>query len=99
MQREIRVLVRVLVEECDPADIEIDRETTEDAAVEAIENAVKSAENNGFSHTYADELSMHVVGVSAYEACDENPDDDPDHPDGCDDDDDDWSLEDQLRRE
>ena len=38
--REIRVLVTLQVDECEP-DAKIDRETMQDAAVEAVENAVQ----------------------------------------------------------
>jgi hypothetical protein len=64
--REIRVLVRLQVEECEP-DAEIDRETMQDAAVEAVENAMRFAYDNGFSHTYADELSIGFVDAVLYE--------------------------------
>lgn len=64
--REIRVLVRLQVEECEP-DAKFDRETMEDAAVEAVENAVRFAYDNGFSHTYADELSICFVDAVLYE--------------------------------
>jgi hypothetical protein len=64
--REIRVLVTVQVDECEP-DEKIDRETMEDAAVEAVENAVKFAYDNGFSHGYADELSIGYVDAVLYE--------------------------------
>ena len=64
--REIRVLVTLQVDECEP-DAKIDRETMQDAAVEAVENAVRLAEDNGFSHTYADELSIGFVDAVLYE--------------------------------
>lgn len=64
--RQIRVLVTVQVDECEP-DAEIDRETMEDAAVEAVDNAVRFAYDNGFSHTYADELSIGYVDAVLYE--------------------------------
>ena len=62
--REVRVLVRVQVDECDP-DAKIDPEIMQEAAVEAVENAVRFAHDNGFSHTWADELSIGFVDVVA----------------------------------
>ena len=64
--REVRVLVTLQVDECEP-DAKIDRETMEDAAVEAVENAMRFAYDNGFSHTYADELSIGFVDAVLYE--------------------------------
>jgi hypothetical protein len=64
--REIRVLVRLQVDECEP-DAKIDLETMQDAAVDAVENAMRHAEDNGFSHTYADELSIGLVDAVLYE--------------------------------
>jgi len=37
------------------------------AAVQAIENAVRLGEDNGFSHDLADEVSFGLVAVSAEE--------------------------------
>ena len=64
--REIRVLVRLQVDECDP-DAKIDLETMQDAAVDAVENAVRHAEDNGFSHASADDLSIGFVDAVLYE--------------------------------
>ena len=64
--REVRVLVRVQVDECDP-DAKIDPEIMEEAAVEAVENAIRFAEDNGFSHTWADDLSIGFVDAVLYE--------------------------------
>jgi hypothetical protein len=64
--REVRVLVRLQVDECEP-DAKIDWETMQDAAVDAVENAMRHAEDNGFSHTYADELSIGFVDAVLYE--------------------------------
>ena len=66
--REIRVLVRLQVEECE-SKANFDREMMEDAAVEAVENAIRHAEDNGFSHPYADELSIGFVDAVLYEEC------------------------------
>jgi hypothetical protein len=71
--REVRVLVTLQVDECEP-DAKIDRETMQDAAVEAVENAMRSAYDNGFSHTYADELSIGFVDAVLYEEDEEEPD-------------------------
>ena len=45
--RRIRVLVALHVDECGP-DAKIDLETMQDAAVDAVENAMRHAEDNGF---------------------------------------------------
>ena len=71
--REVRVLVTLQVDECEP-DAKIDRETMQDAAVEAVENAMRFAYDNGFSHTYADELSIGFVDAVLYEEDDEDLD-------------------------
>lgn len=68
--REIRVLVTVQVDECEP-DAKIDLETMQDAAVDAVENAVRHAEANGFSHAYANELSIGFVDAVLYEEHDD----------------------------
>jgi anti-sigma regulatory factor (Ser/Thr protein kinase) len=73
--REIRVLVTLQVDECDPA-TKIDREIMQEAAVEAVENAVRHAEDNGFSHAHADDLSIGLVDAVAYEDVDEDEDED-----------------------
>ena len=46
---------------------QIDLETMQDAAVDAVENAIRHAEDNGFSHPYADELSIGFVDAVLYE--------------------------------
>ena len=71
--REIRVLVRLQVQEDDPT-AKIDRECMEEAATEAVENAVKLAEDNGFSHAWADVLSIGFVDAVPYEEMDEDAD-------------------------
>jgi len=68
--REIKVLVTLRVEESEP-DAKIDRDTMQDAATEAVENAVRHAEDNGFSHALADELSIGFVDAVPYEEEDE----------------------------
>lgn len=68
--RTISVLVTLQVEECDP-DITVDQETTERAAVEAVENAVRFADENGFSHQWADGLSIGFVDARLYESKDD----------------------------
>ena len=74
--REISVLVTLQVDECDP-DISIDRETMEKAAVEAVENAVRFAYENGFSHQWADDLCVGFVGAKLYESDDEDDAEEP----------------------
>ena len=66
--REVRVLVTLQVDECEP-DAKIDLEIMQDAAVDAVENAIRHAEDNGFSHPYADELSIGFVDAVLYEEC------------------------------
>jgi hypothetical protein len=73
--REIRVLVRLQVDECEP-NAEIDLETMQDAAVDAVENAVRHAEDNGFSHSCADILSIGFVDAVLYEEDEEDLDED-----------------------
>ncbi len=71
--REIRVLVRLQVEECE-ANGNFDQEMMEDAAVEAVENVMRHATGAGFPHTYEEELSVCFVDAVLYE----EPDDDLD---------------------
>ena len=63
--REIQVLVTLQVDECDP-DTKIDLNTMQQAAVEAIANAVRFAYDNGFSHAWTDDLSIGFVDAVAY---------------------------------
>ena len=72
--REIRVLVRVQVDECNAGTATTDPEIMQEAAVEAVKNAVRFAEDNGFSHARADDLSIHFVNAVLYE---EHEDDSP----------------------
>ena len=65
VMREIKVLVTLQVDECEP-NTKIDRDTMQNAAVEAVANAVRHAENNGFSHTWSDDLSIGFVGAVLY---------------------------------
>jgi hypothetical protein len=71
--REVRVLVTLQVDECE-SDAKIDRQTVQDAAVEAVENAVRFAHENGFSHAHADELSIGFVDAVLYEEDNEDRD-------------------------
>jgi hypothetical protein len=66
IMREIRVLVTVQVDECNP-DAKIDRETMQDAAADAIENAVRAAEGMGFTFPQAADLSIGFVDAVVYE--------------------------------
>ena len=54
------------MDECEP-DAKTDLETMQDAAVDAVENAVRHAEDNGFSHEWADILSIGFVDAVLYE--------------------------------
>ena len=54
------------MDECDLF-VEIDRETMRDAAAEAVENAVRFAADNGFSHAHADDLCTGFVDAVTYE--------------------------------
>jgi hypothetical protein len=67
---QVRVLVTLEVEES--GDTKISRQDMEDAAAEAVENAVRSAESSGFSHGMEEELSILLVDVVPYE---EDPED------------------------
>jgi len=69
--RQIRVLVTLQVDTCEE-DATIDRETMEDAAVDAVENALKRAADDGFSHPYADELCVGYVDAVVYEEDEDN---------------------------
>ncbi|MGA2620198.1 MAG: hypothetical protein ABSF26_21475 [Thermoguttaceae bacterium] len=60
MSYEVQVIVTLLAEMAEPhAKSEIEK-----AAVQAIENAVRMGEDNGFSHDLADDVSFRVVAVS-----------------------------------
>ena len=63
---QIKVLVTVQVDEQEPS-VKVDRDTMQDAAVEAVENAVRNAEDIGFSHAWADQLSIGFVDAVPYE--------------------------------
>jgi hypothetical protein len=58
--REIQVLVTLQVDECDPGK-RIAKYIMESAAAEAVENAIRYAEADGFSHGEADNLSIGFV--------------------------------------
>ena len=64
--REIKVLVTLSVDECEP-DVKIDREIMEDAAVEAVENIMRHATGVDFAHTYEEELAICFVDAEPYE--------------------------------
>lgn len=64
--REIRVLVTLQVDECEQGG-GIDSDAMQEAAVEAVESALRHAENNGFSHQWANELSVGFVDAVAYD--------------------------------
>jgi len=64
--REVRVLVTVQIDENNPAN-GFDSEALDDAAVDAVENAMKFAGEAGFVHSYAEELSVGYVDSVLYE--------------------------------
>ena len=63
---EIRVLVTLQVDEADKDD-QVAAEDMDDAAVEAVENAVRAAEGNGFTHSLDDKLCIGFVDAVLYE--------------------------------
>ena len=64
--REIKVLVTLQVEEADEETM-VAAEDMQDAAVEAIENAVRAAAGMGFTHDLADVLCIGFVDAVLYE--------------------------------
>jgi hypothetical protein len=64
--REIKVLVTLQVEEADEND-PVAAEDKQDAAVEAVENAVRRAEDAGFTHSLADKLCIGFVDAVLYD--------------------------------
>ena len=60
---EVRVLVTLQVEACDPDDFKGSTGEFQQAAVDAIEHAVKYGENQGFVHPLANDVSIGVVAV------------------------------------
>ena len=65
---QVQVLVTVDVDPCDPEDNKGSTGEFQAAAVEAITNAVKFGEAEGFSHTLADHVSIGVVSIEHYES-------------------------------
>ncbi len=63
---EIRVLVTMQVEPIDQ-NVTDTREELEGAATEAVGNALKLVEANGYAHTYAEELSIGFVDAVEHE--------------------------------
>ena len=63
---EIRVLVTLQVDEADKDD-PVAAEDMDDAAVEAVENAVRVAYEMGFAHSLADKLCIGFVDAVLYE--------------------------------
>ena len=66
MRNEIRVLVTLQVDDADEDD-PVAKEDQQDAAVEAVENAVRAAHEMGFTHGLADRLCIAFVNVVLYE--------------------------------
>ena len=63
---EIKVLVTLQVEQVD-AKAPVTAEDIQDAAVEAVENAVRAAYEMGFTHGQADRLCIGFVDAVLYE--------------------------------
>lgn len=63
---EVKVLVTLQVEEVDENDpVVVD--DMDGAATEAVENAVRAAENTGFTHCLADKLCIGFVDAFLFE--------------------------------
>jgi len=60
--QEVQVLVTLQVLPCEKDKI-ISEIEAENGAVEAVRNALKKEEDNGFNHKYVDKLSIQVVEV------------------------------------
>jgi hypothetical protein len=73
--RDVKVLVTLRVEDADE-NIPIAIPESQDAAVEAVENAVRAAHEMGFSHALADNLCIGFVDAVLYE--EDEDEDDPD---------------------
>jgi hypothetical protein len=63
---EVKVLVTLQVEEADEG-VAVEAEEMQDAAVEAVENAVRAAHEMGFTHALADRLCLDFVDAVLYE--------------------------------
>ena len=64
--REVKVLATLQVDEADEED-SVAAEDMQDAAVEAVENAVRAAYEMGFTHSLADKLCINFVDAVLYE--------------------------------
>jgi len=64
--REIKVLVTLQADEADKED-SVATEDMQDAAVEAVENAVRAAHEMGFTHSLADKLCIGFVDAVLYD--------------------------------
>jgi hypothetical protein len=63
---EIKVLVRLEAEKVDE-EVPVTVEDMQDAAAEAVENAVRAAFDMGFAHRLADKLCIGFVDAVLYE--------------------------------
>lgn len=63
--REIRLLVTLQVDECEP-EKPVPQATMELAATEAVSNVLEHAQGIGFPHHWENELSIQVAAVSLY---------------------------------
>lgn len=57
---EVKVIVTLQVSQCDPY-IELDQEFIQRAALASVRNAVRFADNNGFSHPWTEDVSVGLV--------------------------------------
>lgn len=64
MTTAVQIHIECQVDECEEG-VTFSDEQKQAAAVEAIENAVRFGESNGFSHTHAADLAIGIVDVSA----------------------------------
>lgn len=59
---KLKILVEVDIEP-DDKDLSLSSQDLENSAVEAVNNAVKMAEDLGFNHDLSDEVSISVMSV------------------------------------
>jgi hypothetical protein len=64
---QVQILVTVDVDPIDPDDDQASTGNSQEAAVEAVKNAVDFAEQNGFCHALADVVSIGVVSIELVE--------------------------------
>jgi hypothetical protein len=64
---QVRVLVYLEVTECDPTFRPVSPDALQDAAVDAVETAVRHAEGEGFIHGLENDVSISVTDAVLYE--------------------------------